>query len=545
MPTMMLHDDAARKALGRGVAQLAKAVSGTLGPRGMNVIIDRLIGAPIVSRDGVSIAREIELDDPFENMGARVLCEAAMKTNAVVGDGTTTATVLADAIVQQGLAAIEAGTNAIELAAGLEQAVDHVSSTLRAAARPITTNRELRAVASIAANHVATGELVAEALGRAGSDGIVTVEDSTLVETLLETVDGMAFDRGYLSHHMVTEADSMQAVLDSPRVLMTDLNLVTQDDVAAIQAVMVGQNRPLLIIAEEIAPACVISLLGLSENGGPRIAAIHPPDYGHWRKSTLEDIAIVTGGRVIARDLGGRIDQIAARDLGTARQVRVSATQTIISADGRNSEAIAARREQVMRQIELAPSNVERDKLEERLARLAGAVVKIRVGGVTQLEQKRRAQLIEDAVGAARSAMREGIIAGGGTALLHSGSQLNGLIERLSGGERIGATILQSALEQPMASIVANAGGDVSTVLKQVKSSGNGAGFDACTGKFCDLFEAGIVDPVAVVITALRNAASVAALILTTQTLVAKRADFVDPTAGPARGGGAEKLGLT
>jgi chaperonin GroEL len=539
----MLHGDVARKALGRGVAQLAEAVRGTLGPRGLNVIVDRLIGAPVFSRDGAYVAREVELEDPFENIGAQALCEVAMKTNELVGDGTTTATVLADAIVQQGLAAIDTGANAVELVVGLERAVEKVSALLRAAAKPVKTDRELHAVAAIAANDPAIGGLVSEALERVGPSGIVTIEDGAAVETLLEIAEGMTFDRGYLSHHMVTEVASMQVVLDTPCVLITDLKLLTQEEVAAIQAVMLGTNRPLLIIAEDVAPACVISLLGIAESGGPRIAAIHPPDYGHWRKSTLEDIAIMTGGRMIAHDLGGRIDQVSARDLGTARQVRISANQTVISAGGGDPEAMAARREQVRHQIELAPPNIERDKLEERLARLAGAVVRIHVGGVTKVEQKRRAQLIEDAVNAARSAMLDGIVAGGGTALLQISPELDGLIDGLSGAERIGATIVRSALEQPTTSIVANAGGDASAVVKRVKSADKGVGFDVRTGKFCNMFEAGIVDPAAVAITALRNAASVAALILTTQTLIAKRADFVDPTAGPAQGGGAEKLG--
>ena len=545
MPKMMLHDDAARKALGRGIAQLAKAVGGTLGPKAMNVIIDRPIGAPMISRDGFCVACEVELEDPFENMGAQVLREVAIKTNEVVGDGTTTATVLADAMVQQGLAALDAGANPVELVAGLERAVEQVISALRTSAKPIQTSRELRAVAVIAANDIATGELVVEALERVGANGIVNVEYGTAVETVLEVADGMAFDRGYLSHHMVTEVDSMQVVLDAPYILMTDIKLLTHDEVAAIQNVIAGPNRPLLIIAEEVAPACVISLLSNHERGGPRVAAIHPPDYGHWRKSMLEDIAIMTGGRVIARDLGGQIDQVTARDLGTARQVRISANQTVISAGGGNPLAIAARREQVMRQIELAAPNVERDKLQERLARLAGGAATIFAGGATPLSQKRHAQLIEDAINAARAATRDGIVAGGGVALIQIGPELKDLIAVLNGSERIGATMLRSTLEQPLMSIAANAGHDAAAVVKCVKSADRGVGFDARANKFGDMLEAGIVDPVAVPITALRNAASVAALVLTTQTLIAKRPDYVDATAGPARGGGAEKLGHT
>jgi chaperonin GroEL len=543
MSKIMLHDDAARKALGRGVAQLAKAVRGTLGPRGMNAIIDRPIGTPIISRDGVTIASEVELEDPFENMGAQVLREVSMKTNEVVGDGTTTATVLADAMVQQGLAALDAGANPVELVDGLEQAVEKAIVALRASAKPIRDSSELRAVATIAANDIATGELVSEALERAGPSGIVNVDYGTTVETLLEVVDGMAFDRGYLSHHMVTDVERMQVVLDAPYILMTDLKLMTQDEVAAIQSVMAGQDRPLLIIAEEVAPACVISLLSSHEKGGPRVAAIHPPDYGHWRKSMLEDIAIMTGGRVIARDLGGRIDLVTLRDLGAARQVRISANQTVISAGGGHPVAIGARREQVMRQVELSPPNIERDKLQERLARLAGGAAMILAGGATPVEQKRHAQLIEDAVNAARAAAQDGVVAGGGTALLQIAPELDDLIASLSGSERIGATMLRSALEQPLSAIAANTGRNPDAVVERVKSADKGVGFDASSGKFGDMVAAGIVDPVAVSITALRNAASVAVLILTTQTLIAKKPDYADPTAGPALGGGAEKLG--
>jgi chaperonin GroEL len=543
MAKMMLHDDAARRALGRGVAQLAKAVRGTLGPRGMNAIIDRPIGTPIISRDGVSIAAEVELEDPFENMGAQVVREVSMRTNEVVGDGTTTATVLADAMVQQGLAALEAGANPVELVRGLELAVEQVSAALLASAIPLKGIDELRAVAIIAANDRQIGELVAEALERVGQNGIVSVEYGTTVETLLEVLDGMSFDRGYLSHHMVTDIERMQVVLDDPYILMTDLKLLTQDEVAAIRAVTRGTNRPLLIIAEEVAPGCVISLLSEQEKGGPRVAAIHPPDYGHWRKSMLEDLAIVTGGRVIARDLGGCIQEVVLRDLGTARQVRISANQTVISAGGGDPVAVEARRQQVKRQAELAPPNIERDKLEERLARLSGGSAVILAGGATPVEQKRHTQLIEDSINAARAAAEAGIVAGGGTALLQIAPELRGLVDRLSGSERIGAEVLQSALEQPLAAIAANCGLDAAAAIARVKGAGPGFGLDARAGRYVDMLAAGIVDPVKVCMTALRNAASVAALILTTQTLIAKKPDQTDPTAGPALGGGAERLG--
>ena len=542
MAKIMLHDDAAREALGRGVAKLAKAVRGTLGPKGMNAIIDRPVGTPLVSRDGVSIAREIELEDPFENMGAQVVREVSMQTNEVAGDGTTTATVLADALVQQGLQCLAAGANPVELVRGLELAVAHVLPALQASARP-PQGAQARAVAVIAANDKATGDLVAEALERVGASGVVTVEYGDTIETRLEIVDGMGFDRGYLSHHMVTDVEAMMAVLDNPHILITDLKLQTVEEVANLRALLGNSRRPLLVIADEVAPACVVALLAAREEGGAPVAAIHPPDYGHWRKSMLEDLAIVTGGRVIARDLGGRLDQVSLRDLGSARQARITANQTVLSGGGGNPEAIAARREQVARQLAVAPPNIEHDKLEERLARLAGGTAVIRVGGATPVEQKRRAQLIEDSVHAVRAATAEGVVAGGGTAMLQIAPSLAAVIDGLSGSARDGAMLVQRALSQPLACIAGNCGLNAEDVVRHVGAAPPGHGLDARTGAFVDMLEAGIIDPVKVSTTALRNAASVAALILTTQTLIASKPDNFDPTAGAALGGGAERLG--
>jgi chaperonin GroEL len=543
MPKMMLHDDAARRALGRGVAQLARAVRGTLGPRGMNAIIDRPVGTPIISRDGVSIAAEIELECPFENMGAQVVREVSMKTNEVAGDGTTTATVLADALVQQGLAVLDEGANPVELVHGLEHATELVITALRRSARMVNGGGELQAVASIAANDAATGALVAEALKRAGPSGIVNVEYATTLATTLDVVDGMAFDRGYLSHHMITDVETMTVVLDEPFILMTDLKLQTPEEVAAVRAAIAGTGRPLLIIAEEVAPACVVLLLAGRDKGEPPVAAIHPPDYGHWRKSMLEDLSIVTGGRVIARDLGGTLAGVSRRDFGTAQQVKVTADRTVISAGGGDPTAIAARREQVARQLEAAPPNVDRDKLAERLSRLAGGTALILAGGATPVEQRRRAQLIEDAINAARAAAEEGVVAGGGTALLQVADAAVQGLEGLSDSARRGARLLQAALAQPLAAIAANCGLDPQAVVARVLGGNRGIGLDANRGIYADMLETGIIDPVKVSITAVRNASSVAGLILTTQTLIAKKPDYVDPTAGPALGGGAEKLG--
>jgi chaperonin GroEL len=543
MPNIMLHDDEARQALGRGVAKMARAVRGTLGPRGMNVIIDRPIGTPIISRDGVSIAAEIELEDPFENMGAQVLREVSKQTNDVAGDGTTTATVLADALVQDGLACLAKGANAVELVDGLEQAVAEAIAALKRDAKPLRDADQLREVAVVAANDEVTGGLVAEALERVGVDGIVDVDFGTTVETLLDVVDGMAFDRGYLSHHMITDVEKMQVVLENPYILMTDQKLQTTEEVAAILALVADSKRPLLIMADEVAPACIVSLLAWRDKGGALVAAIHPPEYGHWRKVALEDISILTGGRVLARDLGGTIAKVELRDLGQARQVRISSNQTVISAGGGSPEMVAARREQVARQYELAPQNIERDKLKERLSKLSGGTATLLAGGATPVEQKRRYHLIEDAIHAARAAIAEGVVPGGGLALLHAATALDGLISRTTGAAQQGVQLLQRALSQPLHHIAANRGLDGNAMVRKAMGSEPGVGLDARNGKFVNLAAAGIIDPVKVSYSAVRNAASVAGLILTTQTLIAKKPDYVDPTAGPATGGGAELLG--
>ena len=543
MPNIMLHDDEARQALGRGVAKLARAVRGTLGPRGMNAIIDRPIGTPIISRDGARIAAEIELEDPFENMGAQVLREVSKQTNEVAGDGTTTATVLADALVQDGLACLAKGANPVELVEGLELAVAEVIAALKRGAKPLSGGDELRAVAMVAANDDPTGLLVAEALERVGADGIVDVDYGSTVETLLDIVDGMAFDRGYLSHHMITDVEKMQVVLDNPYILLTDMRLMTSDEVAAIVALVADSKRPLLVIAEEVAPACVVSLLTWRDKGGPPVAAIHPPEYGHWRKAALEDLAILTGGRVIARDLGGSIGAVQLRDLGSARQVRIASNQTLVTAGGGDPAMIAARRQQVMRQYELAPENIERDKIKERLAKLSGGTAILLAGGATPVEQKRRYHLIEDAINAARAAIAEGVVPGGGLALLRVAGELDELIARSEGHVQQGVKLLQRALHQPAHHIAANCGLDPKVVMRKALDAQPGVGLDARSGRFVDLVAAGIIDPVKVSYSAVRNAASVAGLILTTQTLIAKKPDYIDPTLGPAMGGGAELLG--
>ena len=542
MPKIMLHDEAARAALGRGVAKLAKAVRGTLGPKGMNAIMDRPIGTPIVSRDGVSIASEIELECPFENMGAQVLREVSKQTNDTAGDGTTTATVLADVLVQDGLKCLAAGANPVELVEGLELAVAETIKNLKRSAIALQGSAGLRAVASIAANDAALGDMVAEAFERAGTHGIVAVEYGSTVQTTLEVVEGMAFERGYLSHHMVTDVERMQVVLDNPFILMTDHKIQSGEQLAGVISLVEKSGRSLLIIAEEVAPVVIMQLLARREKTNFKVAAIHPPEFGHWRKAMLEDIAITTGGRVISVDLGGRLEKAELQDLGAARQVRISASKTLITAGAGDPDRIAARRAQVMRQYEAAPENIERDKFQERIAMLSGGTAMILAGGATPVEQKRRTQLIEDAINATRAAIEEGIVPGGGFALLKAAPKLDDLIKGLDGSVRQGAELLQRALSRPLFHIAANAGLDAEAEVKKVAKGANGHGLDARNGASVDLVKAGIVDPVKVCYSAVRNAASVAGLILTTQTLIAKKPDDYDPTAGPALGGGAELL---
>ena len=542
MAKIMLHDQAAREALGRGVAKLTKAVRGTLGPKGMNAIIDRPIGTPIVSRDGVSIASEIELEDPFENMGAQVLREVSRQTNEVAGDGTTTATVLADVLVQDGLELLAAGANPVELVEGLEIAVTETIKLLKSAATTVDGVGGLRAVASIAANDAALGQMVAEAFERAGNHGIVAVEFGATVETTLEVVEGMAFERGYLSHHMVTDVERMQVVLDDPFILMTDHKIVTTDQLNGVLSMIEKSGRPLLIIAEEVAPPVIMQLLSRREKTNFKVAAIHPPEYGHWRKAMFEDIAIATGGKVVSVDLGGRIENAELSYLGSARQVRISSTKTLITAGRGEPRKVSARREQVLRQYEAAPENIERDKFQERIAKLSGGTAMILAGGATPVEQKRRTQLIQDSINATRAAIEEGVVPGGGIALLKIAPQLDDTIQGLEGSARKGAELLQRALSRPLFYIAANAGRDGEAEVAKAAKSRNGYGFDARTGASVDMVRSGIIDPVKVCYSAVRNAASVAGLILTTQTLIAKKPDDYDPTAGPARGGGAELL---
>lgn len=541
MPKVMLHNAQARRALARGVQQLAAAVEPTLGPKGMNAMIDRPIGTPMVTRDGVSIAAEIELPDRFENMGAQVVREVSMQTNEIAGDGTTTAIVLANALVQKGIEANERGAKSVDLVKGIDLAVDKVVAALKNSARPAKVGGGLAAVANIAATDPKLGALVAEAYERIGTKGVITTDFSVTTETTLEVLEGMSFDRGYLSHHMVTDQEKMEAVLDRPLILMTDLKIKEPAALGAARAIAERARRPLLIVAEEVSPEVVVTLLG--KNGQGKYLIVHPPEYGHWRKALMEDLAILTGGRVIARDLGGRLEDVVEDDLGSAERVRTSATHTAVIRGGGEAAAIASRRTQVQRQYEAAPPNIEQDKLRERLAKLSGGTAVLYAGGVTPVEQKRTIQLIEDSLAAVRAAVEEGVVAGGGSALAQSAPALDPVIAAAKGDVVEGVRLVQSVLARPLWRIVANAGGEPDQVVARVAGANGGHGYNAALGEYQNMFEAGVIDPVRVTCTALRNAASVAKLILTTETLVGDVAEDEDPTAGPALGGGAEKLG--
>jgi len=541
MAKLMLHNSEARRALARGVGRLAAAVEPTLGPRGMNAMIDRPLGTPMVTRDGVSIASEIELRDRFENMGAQVVREVSMQTNEIAGDGTTTAIVLANALVQKGIEANERGVRSVDLVKGIDLAVDRVVAALKASAKPAKGNGSLAAVANIAATDPKLGALVAEAFARVGSDGVITTDFSVTTETILDVVEGMSFERGYLSHHMVTDQEKMEAVLENPLILLTDLKIREPAALEAARRIAEEAGRPLLIVAEEVSPEVVVTLLG--KQGPGRYLVVHPPEYGHWRKAMLEDLAILTGGRVIARDLGGQIEQITRADLGSAERVRTSATHTTIVRGGGDPAAIAARRAQVQRQYEAAPPNIEQDKLRERLAKLSGGTAILYAGGVTPVEQKRTIQLIEDSLNAVRAAAEEGVVAGGGSALAQIAPVLDAVAASVSGDVTEGVRLVQQVLTRPLWRIATNAGGDPDAIIAEVTRVNSGHGYDASAGTFQNMIEAGIVDPVRVTYTALRNAASVAKLILTTETLIGDLAEDEDPTEGPALGGGAEKLG--
>jgi chaperonin GroEL len=541
MPKLIIHGNEARAALARGVQKLAATIESTLGPQGMNAMIDRPIGTPLISRDGVSIASEIELFDRFENMGAQVVREVSMKTNDVAGDGTTTSIVLANGMIQLGVGLIEKGAKAVELCRGIDKAVAAVTMALRAAAKPVTDEATLTAVARISASDVALGDLVAEAFHRVGAQGVISTDFGLGAKTELVVVDGMSFDRGYISHHMVTDAEAMRAVLVHPYIVLTDIKMKTADQLDSAKRIAAEDNRPLLVISEETSPEVLLSLLGKGAPG--KFLVVHPPEFGHWRKSMMEDLAILTGGKVLARDLGDRLEDITREHLGSAERVDSTQSDTVIIRGEGDPAMIAARRAQVQRLYEAAPPNIDKDKLQERLAKLCGGTAMILAGGVTPVEQKRTVQLIEDALNAVRAAHDEGVIAGGGVGLARVATALDSLVTEVLGDQRKGVQLVQAVLTLPLARIAFNSGAEPNEVVGRVRALSGNHGYNAATGVYEDLMLAGVIDPIRVTIASLANAGSVATLILTTDTLVADLREDEDPTAARALGGGAELLG--
>ncbi|MFS8628957.1 MAG: chaperonin GroEL [Limnochordales bacterium] len=514
----LLYSDDARWALERGASKLADAVKVTLGPKGRNAVLDRKWGSPNITNDGVSIAREIDLGDPFENLGAQLVKEVATKTQDAAGDGTTTATVLARALIREGLKNITAGANPQLVKQGMEKAVAAVVAEIQRIAKPVETYEAIGQVASVSADDKEVGRLIAEAMEKVGREGVISVEESQTIGTTLEVVEGLQFDRGYLSPYMVTDPERMVAEFDNPFLLITDRKISSIHDIVPVLERVMQTGRPLVIIAEDVEGEALATLVLNKLRGIVQVAAVKAPGFGDRRKALLGDIATVTGGQVISEELGLKLENVTLRQLGQAGKVRITKDETVI-VDGKGSkEAIEARVAQIRRELEGTDSEYDREKLQERLAKLAGGVAVIRVGAATEVELKERKTRIEDALAATKAAVEEGIVPGGGSVYVHAQK----VLERLDapGDERAGVLIVQRALEEPLRQIAANAGYDGAIVVEHVRSLPEGHGFDALSGRYVDMVAAGIIDPAKVARTALENAASIAGLVLTTEALV-------------------------
>ncbi|OQC00481.1 MAG: 60 kDa chaperonin [Firmicutes bacterium ADurb.Bin099] len=510
----------ARQALETGINKLADTVKITLGPKGRNVVLDKKYGAPLITNDGVTIAKEIELEDAFENMGAQLVKEVATKTNDVAGDGTTTATLLAQAIVREGLKNLAAGANPMILKKGIEKAVDAAVSGIVENSSHIKGKSDIERVAAVSANDGEIGKLVSAAMEKVGNDGVITVEESKTMGTNLEVVEGMQFDRGYLSAYMVTDTDKMEAVLDDAYILLTDKKISNIQEILPLLEQIVQTGKKLLIIAEDVEGEALATLVVNKLRGTFTCVAVKAPGFGDRRKAMLEDIAILTGGQVVSEELGLDLKETTMDMLGRARQVKVQKENTIIVDGAGDAAKIKARVASIKSQIEETTSEFDREKLQERLAKLAGGVAVIQVGAATEIEMKEKKLRIEDALAATRAAVEEGIVAGGGAAFVDALPKVNAVIRSLTGDEKTGAQIVARALEEPLRQIVINAGLEGSVILAKVMSSKKGVGYNVLSEKYEDMIEVGIVDPTKVARTALQNAASVAALILTTESLV-------------------------
>jgi len=531
MAKQIIFNEEARHALERGVNKLAEAVRVTLGPKGRNVVLDKKFGSPLITNDGVTIARDIELEDAFENMGAQLVKEVATKTNDVAGDGTTTATVLAQAIIREGLKNVAAGANPMEIKRGIEKAVEAVVADIKNNAKTVETKEAIAQVASISASDKTIGELIAEAMEKVGKDGVITVEEAKGMTTDLEVVEGMQFDRGYVSAYMITDSDKMEAVLNDPLILITDKKISSIQDVLPVLEKVVQAGKPLLIIAEDLEGEALATLVLNKLRGTFTAVAVKAPGFGDRRKAMLEDIAVLTGGQVITEDLGLKLENTTIDMLGSCRQVRISKEETTIVDGAGDAAAISGR---VKKMVEETTSDFDREKLQERLAKLSGGVAVIQVGAATETEMKEKKLRIEDALAATRAAVEEGIVPGGGTTYIDAIAALDKL--DVSGDQKTGVLLVRRAMEEPVRQIANNAGLEGSVVVEKVHNTGRGIGFNALTEKYEDMIQAGIVDPAKVTRSALQNAASISAMLLTTECLISDLPEK-DNGAGAGMGG--------
>ena len=535
MAKIICYGEEARKALEKGVDQLADTVKITLGPKGRNVVLDKKFGAPLITNDGVTIAKEIELEDPFENMGAQLVKEVSTKTNDVAGDGTTTATLLAQAIVKEGLKNLAAGANPMVMKKGIAKATAAAIEAMKANSQKVNGSADIARVGAVSSGDETIGKLIAEAMEKVGHDGVITIEESKTAETYSEVVEGMQFDRGYITPYMVTDTEKMEANLDDARILITDKKISNIQELLPILEQVVQSGKKLLIIAEDVEGDALSTLIVNRLRGTLNVVCVKAPGFGDRRKEMLQDIAILTGGQVISSDVGLELKEAQLTMLGQARQVKITKENTTIVNGAGSSEDIKARIGQIKSQIEVTTSDYDKEKLQERLAKLAGGVAVIKVGAATEVEMKEKKLRIEDALNATRAAVEEGIVAGGGTAYLNAIPAVEKLYDQVDGDEKTGVQIIARALTAPVKQIAANAGIDGSVVLEKIRESGKtGYGFDAYKEEYCDMIPAGIVDPTKVTRSALENAASIASTLLTTESLVADKPQPPAPAAPAA-----------
>ncbi len=540
---LLLYDEEARKALERGVERVASAVRVTLGPKGRNVVLEKKWGSPTITKDGVTVAKEIELEDPYENMGAQLVKEVASKTNDAAGDGTTPATVLAHAIVKEGLKNVAAGANPMILKRGIDKAVDSLVAELKKDSTPLEGKEHIDHVASIAGNDPEIGKIIAEAMDKVGKDGVITIEESKGIETTVEVVEGMQFDRGYISPYMITDPDKMEAVLEDPYILLTEKKISAVKDIVPLMEKVIRFGKPLVVVAEDVEGEALATLVVNKLRGVLPCVAVKAPGYGDRRKAMLQDMAVLTGGKVISDDIGVKLENVDIDMLGRAAKIRVAKEETIIIGGKGDRKDIQGRIAQIKKEMETTTSDYDKEKLQERLAKLAGGIAQIKVGAATETELKEKKDRFEDALNTSKAAVEEGIVPGGGVALLNIAKALDRL-DAEDPDEKIGASILRKAIEEPAKWLAANAGMEGAVIVEHIKTEKPGTGYDVVTGTFTDMVKAGIIDATKVTRLALQNAASVASLLLTTEALVVEKREKKKAAAGAPGGYNPEDMDM-